>query len=305
MNLMYASNSLMRQLKLCLAALMVLLLSGCSSVQLAYNYAPGLIAYRMNSYLNLDETQQALLDQELAAFTAWHEETALPQYTKTLNQWAARVSSNQPFEAKEILGIQETVEQQLQTLGTRASQQLGPLLISLGPQQIKQLQSKLEASNKEYFSDYLKDADSPSNVKKRHARVIKRFEDWLGPLTAAQQKILTDVSDARTPIISSWDAERRLRQRALLLVLNEQRNADPAKAQEALADYLKSLNQYREPVLNAQREKLRLEWAQATASILNSASPAQKRFLQNKLRGYAQDFAALTPKRVAQSATEQ
>ncbi|MDO9025963.1 DUF6279 family lipoprotein [Zwartia sp.] len=302
---MYASNSLMQLLKLCVAASLAIMLAACSSVQLAYNYAPGLIAYRMNGYLNLDETQQALLDQELAAFTAWHEETALPQYTKMLNQWATRAASDQPFQAEEILSIQETVEQQLQALGVRASQQLGPLLVTLGPQQIKQLQSKFDASNKEYFADYLKNADSPSNVKKRHARVIKRFEDWLGPLTAAQQKTLTDVSDARAPIISAWDAERRLRQRALVSLLSAQRDVDPAKAQVALQNYLASLNQYRESSLNTQRDKLRLEWAQATASVLNSASPAQKNFLQKKLRGYAQDFAALTPKRVAQNAMQQ
>jgi len=295
----------MQLLKLCVIASLAILLTACNSVQLAYNFAPGLIAYRMNGYLNLDETQQALLDQELAAFSAWHEETALPQYTKTLNQWATRVGSDQAFQAEEVLSIQETVEEQLQALGKRASQQLGPLMVTLGPQQIKQLQSKLETSNKEYVADYLKNADSPSNVKKRHARVIKRFEDWLGPLNTAQQKILTEVSDARAPIMATWDAERQLRQRALVSLLNAQRDADPTKAQGALQNYLASLNQYREPSLNTQRDQLRLEWAQATASILNSASPAQKRFLQNKLRGYAQDFAALTPKRIAQNAMQQ
>lgn len=297
---MFAPNSLKQSLKTGIIVLTVTLLTACSSVKLAYNYAPNLIAYRMNGYLNLDETQQALLDQELAAFSAWHEETALPQYTKLLNQWATRVASDQPFQAQEILAIQETVEQQLQALGKRAAQQLGPLMVTLGPQQIKQLQSKFETSNKEYVADYLKNAESPSHVKKRHARVIKRFEDWLGSLTAAQQKILTDVSDSRAPVMLAWETERQLRQRALLSLLNGQLGADPAQAQASLQNYLASLNQYREPSLGAQRNQLRMEWAQATAEILNSASPAQRNYLQNKLRGYAQDFAALTPKRVAQ-----
>ncbi len=297
---MFAPNSLKRPLKIGVAVFVMTVLTACSSVKLAYNYAPNLIAYRMNGYLNLDETQQLLLDQELANFSAWHEETALPQYTKLLDQWATRVASDQPFKAQEILAIQESVEQQLQALGMRASQQLGPLMVTLGPQQIKQLQSKFETSNKEYVADYLKNAESPSHVKKRHARVIKRFEDWLGTLTAAQQKILTDVSDSRAPVMRAWETERQLRQRALLSLLSGQLGADPVQAQASLENYLASLNQYREPSLGAQRDQLRLEWAQATAAILNSASPVQKKFLQNKLRGYAQDFAALTPKRVAQ-----
>lgn len=297
---MRASNSLMRLLKSSLVALTILTLTACSSLQLAYNYAPGLIAYRMNTYLNLDESQQALLDQELATFAAWHDQ-ALPRYTTTLNQWATRLASSQPFSATEILGIQETIEQQLQTVGARAAVQLAPLIVTLGPQQLKQLQTKFNDSNEEYVSDYLKNQNSPANVKKRHARVIKRFEDWLGTLSTQQKSILISVSDARAPIISAWYEERKLRQQALLNLIAAQRDAPPNQAQQALATYLASLGHYREPKLSAQRDQLRMEWAQATAEILNLASPDQKRFLQKKLRGYAQDFAALTPKRIAQN----
>ena len=297
---MRASNSLMRLLKSGVIVATSLILTACSSLQLAYNYAPGLIAYRANTYLNLDETQQALLDQELATFAAWHDET-LPRYTATLNAWATRLSKPEPFTGPEILAMQETIEQQLQMIGTRAASQLAPLLVTLGPQQVKQLQSKFTDGNEEYYSDYLKNADSPSNIKKRHARLTKRFEDWLGTLSPQQRKILTTVSDNRAPIIQAWYAERKLRQQALIQLIQTQRNAPPAQARQAFEDYLQSLNRYREPILNTQRDTLRLEWAQATAEVLNAANSEQKKYLQKKLRGYAQDFAALTPKRIAKN----
>ena len=297
---MCVSISLMRLLKSCALVIVVLFLAGCSSLQLAYNYAPGLIAYRMNTYLNLDEKQQALLDQELASFAAWHERT-LPVYTEELNRWANRLSSPETFSGNEILTIQETIENQLQTVGARAATQLGPLLVTLGPQQLRQLQSKFKESNDEYVSDYLKNSNSPASIKKRHARITKRFEEWLGPLSPEQKNILITVSDRRAPTISAWYEERKLRQQALLNLLQTQREASPAQAQQALADYLLSLSRYREPVLSSQREELRMEWAQAAADILNIASADQKKFLQKKLRGYAQDFAALTPKKLAQN----
>jgi hypothetical protein len=297
---MRAPNSLMRLLKSSVILVATLVLTACSSLQLAYNYAPGLIAYRANTYLNLDEKQQALLDQELATFAAWHDET-LPRYTSTLNQWANRLSKPEPFTGQEVLGMQETIEQQLQTLGTRAALQLAPLLVTLGPQQIKQLQSKFKEGNEEYFSDFLKNPESPSNIKKRHTRLTKRFEDWLGTLSPQQRNILITVSDKRAPIINAWYTERTLRQQALLQLIQAQYNAPSAQAQQAFEDYLQSLGRYREPMLNDQRNALRLEWAQATAEILNLANPEQKQYLQKKLRGYAQDFAALTPKRVAKN----
>ena len=297
---MRASNSLMRLLKSSVIVVATLVLTACSSLQLAYNYAPGLIAYRANSYLNLDEKQQALLDQELATFAAWHDEN-LPRYTSTLNQWANRLSKPEPFTGQEVLVIQETIEQQLQTLGTRTAFQLAPLLVTLGPQQIKQLQSKFKEGNEEYFSDFLKNPESLSNIKKRHARLIKRFEDWLGTLSTQQRNILITVSDKRAPIINAWYTERILRQQVLLELIQTQRDAPPAQAQQAFEDYLQSLSRYRESMLSDQRDTLRLEWAQATAEILNIANPEQKKYLQKKLRGYAQDFAALTPKRIAKN----
>lgn len=297
---MRASISLMRLLKSSVIAFTALVLTACSSLQLAYNYAPGLIAYRMNTYLNLDESQQALLDQELVTFAAWHDET-LPRYTTTLNQWASRLSNPEPFTGPEILTIQETIEQQLQTVGTRAAVQLAPLLVTLGPQQVKQLKSKFKEGNADYYADFLKNPASASNIKKRHARLTKRFEEWLGTLSPQQRNILIAVSDNRAPITEAWFAERTLRQQALIQLIETQRGASPAHAQQALEDYLKSLSQYREPLLIAQRDKLRLEWAQATADILNRASPEQKKFLQKKLRGYAQDIAAITTKRIAQN----
>ena len=297
---MRASNSLMRLLKSSVIVVATLVLTACSSLQLAYSYAPGLIAYRANSYLNLDEKQQALLDQELATFAAWHDEN-LPHYTSTLNQWANRLSKPEPFTGQEVLVIQETIEQQLQTLGTRTAFQLAPLLVTLGPQQIKQLQSKFKEGNEEYFSDFLKNPESPSNIKKRHARLIKRFEDWLGTLSTQQRNILITVSDKRAPIIKAWYTERILRQQVLLELIQTQRNAPPAQAQQAFEDYLQSLSRYRESMLSDQRDTLRLEWAQATAEILNIANSEQKKYLQKKLRGYAQDFAALTPKRIAKN----
>ena len=297
---MRASNSLMRLLKSSVIVVATLVMTACSSLQLAYNYAPGLIAYRANSYLNLDEKQQALLDQELATFAAWHDEN-LPRYTSTLNQWANRLSKPEPFTGQEVLVIQETIEQQLQALGTRTAFQLAPLLVTFGPQQIKQLQSKFKEGNEEYFSDFLKNPESPSNIKKRHARLIKRFEDWLGTLSTQQRNILITVSDKRAPIINAWHTERTLRQHALLELIQTQRDAPPAQAQQAFEDYLQSLSRYRESMLSDQRDTLRLEWAQATAEILNIANSEQKKYLQKKLRGYAQDFAALTPKRIAKN----
>ena len=122
----------------------------------------------------------------------------------------------------------------------------------------------------------------------------------MGTLTAAQQKVITELSDRRSKVFMAWGDERRLRQRALLSVLEQQQGGDAVQAEQALSAYLSSLKVYREPSLASQQAQLRLEWAQVTADILNSLTAEQKVYLKKKLGGYAQDFASLTTKRVAQ-----
>jgi hypothetical protein len=101
-------------------------------------------------------------------------------------------------------------------------------------------------------------------------------------------------------VFVSWGDERVLRQKALLMVLEQQQGADVAQAENALNTYLTSLKHYREPSLARQQMQLRREWAEMTAEVLNSLTVEQKAFLKKKLGGYAQDFASLRMKRVAQ-----
>lgn len=282
------------------ALVLVCVLSGCSSIQIAYNYAPNYLSYRLNGYLSLDDAQKLALDQEFMQFMQWHSEMALPGYSEALESWRRRVDDPAPFTAKEVFAIQDQVEQALEVLGQRAARQLASLVVTLTPKQQKRLHERFEIENKEYFDEYLKNPNSEATRKNHHKRALKRYEDWLGTLTAAQQVLITGLSDKRSKVFMAWGDERRLRQKALLTVLEQQQGGDWAQAEQTLSAYLSSLKGYREPSLASQQAQLRLEWAQVTADILNSLTAEQKVYLKKKLGGYAQDFANLTTKRVAQ-----
>ena len=282
------------------ALFLVCVVSGCSSLQIAYNYAPNYLSYRLNGYLSLDDAQKLALDQEFVQFMQWHSEIALPSYSNALETWRARVDDVAPFTAAEVLEIQAQVEQALEALGRRAAQQLASLMVTLTPKQQKRLREQFESENKEYFDEYLKNPNSDATRKNHHKRALKRFEDWLGTLTAAQRTLITGLSDNRSKVFVAWGDERALRQKALLTVLEQQQDGDAAQAEGALSAYLSSLKHYREPSLASQQVQLRQQWAEVTADILNSLTAEQKVYLKKKLGGYAQDFASLTTKRVAQ-----
>jgi hypothetical protein len=282
--------------------LLVFILSGCSSLQIAYNYAPNYLSYRLNGYLSLDGAQRLALDQELAQFMQWHSEIALPSYFSALEAWRARIDDAAPFTTDEVLVIQAQVEQALEGLGQRAARQLAGLMVTLTEKQQNRLRQQFESENKEYFDEYLNNPNSDATRKNHHKRALKRYDDWLGSLTTAQQTLITALSDQRSKMSVAWGKERVLRQAALLIVLEQQQGGDPLQAERALSVYLSSLKQYREPSLASEQAQLRREWAEVTAEILKSLTAEQKVYLKKKLGGYAQDFASLTAERVAQKA---
>ena len=145
-----------RSLRVLQALCVVLVLSGCSSLQIAYNYAPIYLAYRLNGYFSLADTQKVALNQELEKFIAWHAETALPEYTRTLEAWQFRVEDTTPFTATEVLAIQQQIEQALEVLGRRAASQLAGMLVTLTPKQQLRLKAEFESENKDYFNEFLK-----------------------------------------------------------------------------------------------------------------------------------------------------
>ena len=277
-----------------------LALSACSSLQIAYNYAPNYLAYKLNVYLNLTESQKSRLDQELSKFVQWHTQLILPEYTQRLESWRDRVDSTKPYSVSEVLEIQQQIEQALQVIGAQASAQLAGIVVTLTPKQQERLRAQFESDNKDYADEYLKNPESEATRKTNHKRSIKRFEDWLGSLTRDQETRLTDLSDKRAKVFVAWNDERKLRQQALLDILEEQRGKEPQQAELALAVYLNSLSNYREPALAEQKVQLRQDWAEVTAQILNSLTAGQKTYLKKQLTGYANDFASLTPKQFAQ-----
>lgn len=198
-------------------------LTACSSIKIAYNYAPNYLSYRLNNYFNLDSQQQQLLDAELIDFSNWHSSTALPQYTQTLQRWSTRLDDKKSFTPEEVIVMYQQVQDAILELSLQAAKQLAPIAVTLKTAQTDRMRSRFESDNKDYADDYLKSPASSSTRKKHHSRMLKRYEDWLGSLTEEQKTSLTQLADRRAVTFSLWANERELRQAALLETLNAQR----------------------------------------------------------------------------------
>lgn len=275
---------------------LVLMLSAlsvaCSSVQVGYNYAPALLQYQMDSYLDLNDDQEALLKDELKAFQAWHRQSALPDYAQTLRQWAGSVTDTKVFSVSEVLQKQAQLEQALMTIGQRSAYRLAPLVLTLTPEQRSRLRKRFADSNAEYAEENL--ANPKRAQRERLDRYTERYEQWLGDLTKQQRDILRQWLDQEPSRAALWGQERMARQQALLDLLAQARERLSAEqAAISLHDYFQSLSGYRVVELQSQKQQRLTSLAQLTVDLLNSMNRKQREHLRQKLMAYADDFDAL------------
>ncbi len=281
-------------LTLFIALIMLLFLTGCSSVKLAYSSSPALIQYQLDSYLDLNDAQEATLKEQLQKFKAWHEQNALPVYAQTLKAWRVELKTGKQFTVDDILQKQAVLEEALMAMGAQAAVRLAPLLVTLTPEQRRRLSQEFAEKNAKYQEEQVKVAVTPKGQEERLEEVIDRYEDWLGDLTLTQKQMTKTWLDNRGRMVALWAQERMARQEALLdLIQESQDHGSAERAAQALQAYFVSLSNYRVADIQKLSVERRVQLAQLTASILNSITPAQRRMLEAKLTDYANDFIEL------------
>jgi len=267
--------------------------SACSSIQFGYNNAPSLLQYQMDSYLDLSDSQEEILVQELSTLQSWHRQQALPDYAAMLRLWAEDLSVKKTLTVDDILQKQDRLQAALLTLGQESAVRLAPLVLTLNPEQKDRLRERFDDGNRDYA---LENQRSPKKMEaERRERFVKQYERWLGDLTRDQMRTLDQWLLSQPNNSQLWGQERIARQEALLILLAQAKESGSAQqAAVALHDYFQSLSRYRIAELQTQRKGRQTALATLTADLLNQMTPAQRSELQSKLLGYAQDFETLS-----------
>jgi len=84
---MFKSSLILRIIRqaLCLLGLSALvLLSGCSTLKLAYNQADEAVYWWLDSYVDLTDKQKPLAKDALRQLHQWHRQNQLPEYVALL-----------------------------------------------------------------------------------------------------------------------------------------------------------------------------------------------------------------------------
>ncbi|MEJ2620390.1 MAG: DUF6279 family lipoprotein [Candidatus Thiodiazotropha sp.] len=195
-----------------LTVLLVLLLSACSRIQLAYNNLDWLLPHYLGSYMPLTDNQDSLLEAGVDDFLQWHCSTQVTSYAQLLREVDRRFRSND-LKRIELAAFNDRVQQAWATILKQGSPSLGVILLTADEAQIKELFEGFEERNSEWLVEFEATSDEELRDDYRD-RMSKELERWFGELDEQQEQILVVWSRQFRPLgLQGLEVRRRWQSR--------------------------------------------------------------------------------------------
>jgi hypothetical protein len=272
-----------------LGAALLLTLSACSTIRLAYNQAPNLSYWWINDYADLSEAQSAPFRKDLDAFFAWHRAEELPLYTERLKQWQT-IATQDITPASACAQFEATRAAYLRG-AERALPPLTRVALGLKGPQFEALAKKHAKSNEKFEKEWLS-GTKEERLERRLDKATERYEDLYGKLNAPQRQLLK-----RLALRNGFDPARtqaeRLRRQADLTDSLKQAQAQPEKAQAILRDWHARVMRSPDAAYAAYSEANIQDNCAQFAALHNTSSPEQRAQAVKTLQRYEGDLLAL------------
>lgn len=274
-------------------ALLLVLLQGCSAIQLGYNKADDLAYWWLDGYADFSEPQSQRLRAALSEVHQWHRRQELPQYAALLQQ--AQSLAADPITPAQACGLADTVQAHLHDLTLKTLPGLTAVALDLSSRQLLHMERQWAKKNANWQDDWL-NLSAAEREKKRLDHFVDRFESFYGSLTPAQVQLLRQQVQ-QSAWTAPWGWQDRLhKQKQLLDVLRsfQIKSPQPLLAQEALQNMVVGWTSTTEGQGADMRQRLKQEACSNAAQLHNTTSPAQRLKAIQRLRAYASDFKALS-----------
>ena len=278
-----------------MAALLLGLLSACSTIKLAYNNANELAWWWLTDYVSFSEPQRPAMRQAMVQVHAWHRRQQLPGYVELLGRWQVAVQGE--LGATQVCALADEVVQRLEDLSS-AVEALDPSALqavaSLSAAQLTDLERKQAKSNSEFRDKYL-NVTADELAKDRFKQAVSRSETLYGRLQPEQKRLLAKALSA-----SPWDASgsyaRRLkRQQALVQSLRSLQNAPAEQVRAGLKTMLARSMVDADPADRAASLAARQHMCSVVAELHQSTTRDQRSKAVDTLKGYAAEVRSLAP----------
>jgi Family of unknown function (DUF6279) len=276
--------------------LVVALLPACSAIKIAYNQAPDLTYWWLDSYLDFNGQQTPKVRDEINRLFAWHRANQLPKVAtllqKSQTQLTGAVSPEQACAVfDEVRGLYDAIIDK----GLPA---VSELATSIDPEQLRHLQHKYQKNNDDYVRDYITGKPEERDAK-RLKQAVQRSEMIYGkleePQVAAIQRAIQKSSF--NAVLGLKERQRRQKDALDVLAKLSSEKPGPQQVQAALRAYLERSTKSPDPIYRAYSEKMVKESCDSFAAVHATTSTEQRANAVTTLKSYEADVRLLAAQR--------
>ncbi len=291
----FKGNALLRSIFS--AALILLLVTACSRLELAYRNADRLLEYYAWQIMGASNSQRSHWRPLLEATLQRHREEELPLIIGYLDQLQQLVDqTDRPTGGACLV---DTFRHLYRRHARLAVELCAPLLARLDGEQVNQLAAYAARRQQDAVERYL-DPDLERRTASRQQRFIEHIERWTGELNASQRQQVRDALEDIPDLSESWLAYRA-QQTARLLAMLEIGAGTPT-LQTYLDDWWVRLNgqstEYRRSRQTATKGFVRL-----LDELTQTLSDDQREALLKRLADLREDLAQFVPQRQPSAST--
>ena len=268
-------------------------LTACSAVKLGYSALPELAYWRLDAYLDFDDTQAPQVRDVLDKLHQWHRSHELPRYVTLLAQ-AERIAPADitPAQACALL---DQARERMAAMVRHAEPALAATAASLTAAQLQHLQKHYARTDAEWRRDWL-DAPADAVLQRRVKQMTERSEMIYGTLDDAQRAVLQRTVEQTAFDARAAFAERQRRQQDAVQTLRTVSAAPglpAAQVHTALRGYLQRTLDSPDPVWRSKRDAWQQEMCRGFATLHASTTAAQREGAARRLRAWQRDLQAL------------
>jgi len=265
-----------------------LALGACSRVGLAYRNLDVIIPWTLSDYLDMNGEQKSWLDERLKEHLSWHCTTQLPGYLDWLDRLQTMITTNQVTDA----ALQARAHEAEEAI-TETAREITPsaieLLQGLDDKQVAEMNDAFAKDRRKRQEEYLKPT-LDQQIKERSARMEKRLNDWLGPLSNTQHQRVAAWSSALGDQNTQWLANRVHWQKQFSAAVAQRHSPQFPQRIETLLINRESLwtPAYRQAFANTEAQARSL-----FVDLMAESTPSQRERLLKKIEGVRKDFSDL------------
>lgn len=274
-------------------------LAGCSLLRIGYAQLDSLAVWTADDYFELEPEQRHEFLKRFDRLHDWHRYEQLPDYVVFLDATKARVERG--LTREDFLWVVEGVRERYRAIVRRGADDAAALLMTVTPAQLDALQRQWDRNNRRFIREYRLDEGLEERRVARARRTLSRIRDWTGSLTPEQEKKIIAMTN-ELPSIHGLRHEDRLRRQREFLQLMRSRD-DAREFTARLRHWLLNWEAGRDP----RYDRLFTEWTEKQADLYAAVgrmlTPAQRAAVLRRLQGYMDDFAQLSERPGARTAT--